>query len=363
MALIPVNTSQPLLDAQLELWQSTFGYFKSVALKCALDLHIADAIHHHGDGGATLTQIVDNITLHPSKIPCLRRLMRVLTTTGIFSTVPQHHLSTNDGNDEEPIYVLTPVSRLLVGPQNICPINAMIIHPMLAFSYFQLGTWFQRELPDPCIFKHTHGEALWEMAGRDAAFNALVNDGMVSDSRFMMDIVVKECGEVFRGISSLLDVGGGLGAAAQGISKAFPGVKCSVLDLAHVIANAPSDTDVHYIAGDMFESIPPANVMFFKWVFHDWGHEDCVKILKNCRKVLPPKEAGGKVIIMDIVLGADPLDSKRREMQVLFDLYVMLVNGIERDEQEWKKIFLEAGFSNYKITPVLGIRSIIEVYP
>jgi len=50
-------------------------------------------------------------------------------------------------------------------------------------------------------------------------------------------------------------------------------------------------------------------------------------------------------------------------MQALFDLYIMVVNGMERDEQEWKKIFLEAGFSDYKITPVLGGRSIIEVYP
>ena len=47
----------------------------------------------------------------------------------------------------------------------------------------------------------------------------------------------------------------------------------------------------------------------------------------------------------------------------MFDLYMTLVNGIERDEQEWKSIFFEAGFSDYKISPVLGARSIIEVYP
>jgi hypothetical protein len=41
----------------------------------------------------------------------------------------------------------------------------------------------------------------------------------------------------------------------------------------------------------------------------------------------------------------------------------MIVNGIERDEQEWRKIIFEAGFSDYKITPVLGVRSIIELYP
>lgn len=66
---------------------------------------------------------------------------------------------------------------------------------------------------------------------------------------------------------------------------------------------------------------------------------------------------------MDIVVGAGPPDWRNKEMQAVFDLFVMVVNGKERDEQEWKKIFLEAGFSDYKITPVLGVRSIIEVYP
>jgi hypothetical protein len=51
------------------------------------------------------------------------------------------------------------------------------------------------------------------------------------------------------------------------------------------------------------------------------------------------------------------------ETQILFDLFMMFINGAERDELEWKKIILEAGFSSYKIIPVLGVRSIIEVYP
>jgi hypothetical protein len=41
----------------------------------------------------------------------------------------------------------------------------------------------------------------------------------------------------------------------------------------------------------------------------------------------------------------------------------MFVNAVERDEQEWKKIIFEAVFSDYKIIAVLGVRSIIEVYP
>ena len=52
------------------------------------------------------------------------------------------------------------------------------------------------------------------------------------------------------------------------------------------------------------------------------------------------------------------------ETQLLFDLLMMsLVSGKERNESEWKKIFLAAGFTDYKITPFLGLRSVIELYP
>ncbi|PAN32597.2 hypothetical protein PAHAL_5G498200 [Panicum hallii] len=353
MALTP-STGQALLAAHLEPWHSTLAFVKSMALNSALDLRIADAIQHHG-GAATLDQIATKAAVHPSKIPCLRRLMRVLTATGVFGT----QQAPPGGSSGEPlVYTLTPTSGLLVGSRNLAPITALMLHPAV------LGGWFRRELPDPCAFKLRNGHAFWELGGRDPAFNKLVNDGMVSDSEFLMGIAVEECGEVFRGLSSLIDVGGGLGAAAFAIAKAFPHVKCSVLDVARVVAEAPSDTGVQYVVGDMFESVPPATAILLKWVLHDWGDEECIKILKNCREAIPPRDGGGKVIIIDIVVGAaQSSDMKHKEMHAVFDLFIMFASGIERDEQEWKKIFLEARFSSYKITPALGVRSIIEVYP
>jgi hypothetical protein len=44
-------------------------------------------------------------------------------------------------------------------------------------------------------------------------------------------------------------------------------------------------------------------------------------------------------------------------------LMMILATGKERNEKEWAKLFTDAGFSNYKINPVLGLRSLIEVYP
>ncbi|KAL6661830.1 hypothetical protein ACP70R_001214 [Stipagrostis hirtigluma subsp. patula] len=352
------NTTQAMLDGQLELWHTTFAYIKSMALKCALDLRIADAIDHHG-GTATLPQIATKISLHPSKVHCLRRLMRVLTVSGIFSIQDPAV-----GGGGEYVYGLTPASRLLVSSRNVAPFLTMMLDGIFVSPFLSFNEWLQHELPDQSLFEMKHGQTVWEFANQNPAFGALGNEGMVADSNFVMDIVVKECGDVFQGVSSLVDVAGGLGGAAQAIANAFPHVKCSVLDLPHVVADAPVSTNVKYIAGDMFESIPPTNAVFLKWVLHDWGDTECVKILKNCKRAIPPKETGGKVIILDMVVGAGSLSNlKHKETQIFFDLFIMYVNGIERDEQEWRKIIFGAGFSGYKILPVLDVRSIIEIYP
>ena len=78
--------SKALLQAQVKLWNQTFSFMKSVALAVALDLRIADAIHHHG-AAATLPQILAGIGISPCKLGGLRRLMRVLTVAGTFTTI------------------------------------------------------------------------------------------------------------------------------------------------------------------------------------------------------------------------------------------------------------------------------------
>ena len=87
-----------------------------------------------------------------------------------------------------------------------------------------------------------------------------------------------------------------------------------------------------------------------------------MKILKKCKGAIPNK--GGKVIIIDMVVESNKGDNKEVETQLFMDMLMMVVvAGKERNEKEWEKLFLAAGFTHYKITPALGLRSLIEVYP
>jgi hypothetical protein len=86
--------------------------------------------------------------------------------------------------------------------------------------------------------------------------------------------------------------------------------------------------------------------------------------LKKCKEAISSKEKGGKVIIVDVVIDEKKDEKELTETKLLFDMLMMVVAaGKERSVKEWEKLFLEAGFSHYKITPLFGLRSLIEVYP
>uniref|UniRef100_A0A0E0QEU8 O-methyltransferase C-terminal domain-containing protein n=1 Tax=Oryza rufipogon TaxID=4529 RepID=A0A0E0QEU8_ORYRU len=185
---------------------------------------------------------------------------------------------------------------------------------------------------------------------------------MAADSKFLAEIAIRRHAEAFMtNVSSLVDVGGGDGSMARAIVKAFPHIKCLVLDLPHVVRGIPADGFVEYVAGDMMDFVPPANVVLLKLVLHDWSDEDCVRILSRCREAISNRE-GGKVIIIDTVIGSQ--SQQIYEAQLFLDLCMMTVTtGKEREEKEWHMIFLKAGFTQYKILPILGIKSLIEVNP
>jgi hypothetical protein len=105
--------------------------------------------------------------------------------------------------------------------------------------------------------------------------------------------------------------------------------------------------------------------MKLQWILHDWSDEECVKILKNCKVAIEKKGKEGKVVIIDMVLDNEKENiNESVETQLFFDMLMMvLLKGKERNNKEWVKLISSAGFSNFKITPILGLRSVIEIYP
>ncbi|CAN4089305.1 unnamed protein product [Withania somnifera] len=186
---------------------------------------------------------------------------------------------------------------------------------------------------------------------------------MASDARLIVSVTIEHCKRVFEGLKSWVDLGGGTGTVAKAIANAFPQINCIVLDLPHVIEGCEGSKNLSYVGRDMFNFIPSADVILLESILHDWSDENCIKILKKCKEAIPNKEKGGRLIIIDIVMNHNR-DHKSYETQLFMDMLMMVGNsGKERSEQDWAQLFSDVGFSNYNIIPILGIRSMIEVYP
>ncbi|XP_074567934.1 trans-resveratrol di-O-methyltransferase-like [Curcuma longa] len=348
------------------LWNIIFSYVNSMSLKCAAELGIADEIYRHGQP-LPLSVLLNKLSILPSRTDSFRRLMRLLVHSGLFAR-------STAGDEEEETYALTPISASFLvtsKAENMSPFVLAMIDPVFVDPHHCLSRWFTTadEPPTPTAFDLFHGKPLFEFTGNNPEFNVNFNRGMASDANFMAKLILGQCGDdVFRGLRSLVDVGGGTGALATAIADAYPQTKCSVFDLPHVLASLQGNPTVAAIAGDMFEFVPPADAVILKWILHDWNDEDCVRILRNCKKAIPPKEEGGKVIIIEMVMKLEneedgSIHDETTETQLLWDVFIMgPVPGKERSEAEWKSIFLAAGFSGYSITPILGLRSLIQLF-
>ncbi|KAL5102268.1 hypothetical protein RYX36_006595 [Vicia faba] len=223
---------------------------------------------------------------------------------------------------------------------SVTPFVQAMLDPVLTNPFHQLSTWFKNE--DPTTFETTHGRVLWDYTARDPKFNNLFNESMASDARFVTNLLLEKGREVFDKLESLVDVGGGTGTMAKALANSFPELECIVFDLPHVVDGLQGSDNLNYVGGNMFQEIPPADAILLK-----------------------KKGKEGKVIIIDMVLDNEKKNiNESVETQLLFDMFMMvLLTGKERNKREWIKLITSAGFSDFKITPILGLRSVIEIYP
>ncbi|KAI3710215.1 hypothetical protein L2E82_39991 [Cichorium intybus] len=333
-----------LFEAQTHIYRHSVNYINSMVLGCALELGIPDIIHNH-QKPITLQELVSKLNISVEKTLHLQRLMRLLIHQNFFSVTKFHD---KEGEDEKEGYILTVSSKLLLKNSssptlpNLLPFVNLMVDHVYVTTFESLGRWFKgNELN---AFATAHGTHIWEFADKNPRFNTLFNDAMASNSE-MMKLVVKENKELFEGVDSLVDVGGGNGANAKIILEAFPHLNCTVFELPHVVADMVDTKNLKYIGGDMFQSIPSADAIILKNILHDWKDEEALKILERC----------------------DMNDHERHEIteaKLFFDLKMMaLATGKERTKDEWGKLFLQANINQYKITHVSGLMSIIELFP
>ncbi|PNX98923.1 isoflavone 7-O-methyltransferase-like protein [Trifolium pratense] len=346
-----------LYHAQIHLYKHVYNFVSAMALKSAAELGIADAIHNHGKP-MTLTELASSLKLHPSKVNILYRFLSLLTHNGFFVK------SKGEEEEEEIAYALTPSSKLLISGKSTC-LSALVtgaLHPNSIDMWSSTEKWFNED-KEQTLFECAKGENYWDFLNKDSDRLSMFQDAMTADSR-MFKLALKENKHVFEGLESLVDVAGGTGTVTKLIHEAFPNIKCTVFDQPQVVGNLTGNENLNFVGGDMFKSIPPADAVLLKWVLHDWNDELSLKILKNSKEAISHKGKDGKVIIIDISIDETSDDHGLTELQLEYDLVMLtMFLGKERTKTEWDKLIHDAGFSSYKIIPISGFKSLIEVYP
>ncbi|KAI7734244.1 hypothetical protein M8C21_011557 [Ambrosia artemisiifolia] len=363
MALQNDESFSVLLDSQAHILNHAYSFVRSMSLKCAIELEIPDIINRHG-APMSLSELVDALPINKERSQYVYRLMRILVHAGFFVIQSLPTTKGVDGEEREG-YSLTPSSRLLLKDEalNITPLFLVFLDPIMMDPWQNMSKWLRND-NDVNPFQTTHGKMAYELAVEDPKLYQSINEGMASDGRLVASVILQHCKGIFEGLASVVDIGGGTGTFAKYIAEAFPNLSYINFDLPQVVKGLEGSKNLSFVGGDMFETIPKTQAVLFKWVLHNWNDEECVEILKRCKEAISTKENGGKVIIIEMVLKDEESGNKTLETQLFFDMFELtLAKGRQRSEKDWAKLFHDACFSGYKIYPVLGIRSVIEVYP
>ncbi|KAJ4806340.1 O-methyltransferase family protein [Rhynchospora pubera] len=329
----------------------SISYMSSWALRFVAELEIANHIKAYG-GPMPLHELARSIPIPPEKDLTLDSLMKLLVHQRVFAKC-------------EGGYLLTPISEMMLsGGANMGAFVRFATEPSPEQLLFT-SKWF-KDTGKSTVFELAHnGKQAWEVMKEKPELGNLFNDAMASHSREFVKILVARYPEIFEGINNLVDVGGGTGSTVKIIADSFPDLRCTVFDLPHVIDNSLNNDSISVVGGDMFDKIPPADAILLKTILHDWSDEDCVRILKKCKKAIDSTLNNGKVIIVEMILDVETDAPKETETKLIYNLSLLFFFGSnERTKKEWHDLILRAGYSDYKIYPArMPLYSVIELYP
>nr|QAX90926.1 caffeic acid O-methyltransferase [Catalpa bungei]QAX90947.1 caffeic acid O-methyltransferase [Catalpa bungei] len=335
-------------QAQVDIWQYIFGFAPMAVVKCAIELQIPDVLESHG-GAMTLPELSAALGCSPS---VLSRIMRYLIHRGIFKQKPT-------SQESQICYIQTPLSRLLL-KNSMAAFILMESNPVMLAPWHNLKT---RALTNGAsAFKAANGADFWDYGSENPGYSKLFNDGMACHAKLAISNIVNHYPEAFKGIGSLLDVGGGNGTALRTLVKSCPWIRGINFDLPHVVSIAPPCDGIGHVGGDMFEMVPKADAAFLMLVLHDWSDDECIQILRNCREAIPTDT--GKVIIAEVVV-EEREEDKVTDAHLALDMAILVhtEKGKERTIKEWEYVVYAAGFTKYTIKHIEGeIISVIEAY-
>jgi ubiquinone/menaquinone biosynthesis C-methylase UbiE len=325
---------------QEQLFHLVSGYWHTQAIYVAAKLRIAD---HLSDGPRTIEELAEATGAHTRS---LYRLLRALASIEIFA------------EDSDGRFSLTPLAEPLRSNVESSQRSMAIMRG--EWQYRAWGELLHSVQTGECAFEKAHGLPLFDFLSKNAGAGAVFDDAMTG-IHGRETVAMLEAYD-FSGIATLADIGGGNGSLISAVLQKYPNMKGILLDRPAVIDRARANIEsarvmdrCELVAGDFFDSLPRgADAYLLRHIIHDWNDEQAITILKNCHQAMGDH---ARLLVVEFVIppGNEPFFGK------WFDLAMMVVpGGMERTEDEYRKLFDAAGFRLLRTVPTKLEVSVVE---
>ncbi len=320
------------------------GVLNSRAIYVAAKLRLADLVDESPKTAAELAKATG------SHAPSLYRILRHLASIGVFA------------EDQRGRFGMTPLAATLRtgSPSSL---HAMAIFWNEDYHWRAFGDVLHSVRTGETAMHHLYGTDLFGYLAKNPELGRGFDEAMTSFSTFENAAIASAYD--FSRFRILVDVAGGHGSLLAEILRANPNVRGILFDQPHVVGEvqrrfegSPIAGRLQVRAGDMFESVPEGgDAYLLKNIIHDWADEEAIAILRNCRRGMP---ADGKLLLGEIVLptGNEPHIGKLSDLEMM-----VLTEGRERSEDEFRTLLAQAGFRLAQVVPTSSHMCVVEAVP
>ena len=332
------STVSQAAPPQAQILQMVMGGWVAKVITEASRLGVPDVVKQHGPLTAAEMVTRRGIEAVPD---ALERLLRAAASVGVFTEDDAGRFGATDLSD-----VLTTDT-----PESV----KKLVESMGGHWLRMLCELFEAVTSGKSQAHQVFGMGWWDYLNANPKELEDFGEAMKANSMNSLRGVLEHCD--FAGVGTVADVGGGFGHLAVALLEKHPELRASVVDLPALIPVAKASfpvsdpavaTRLEYVGGDMFESVPRAEVYIMKHIIHDWADEKCTRLLRNCHDSM---QGNGRVVCVDSVL--PPLGNSESTPAKLLDLLMLAgVDGRERTEAQWSELYATADFEISSITPI-----------
>jgi len=327
-----------------ELLGIIYGRFAGQAVCLAAKLGVADLIENGSDTTQRLAASLG------AQAHSLRRFLKLLSSCQILREAGQDR------------WELTDAGKLLRGHAH----GSLRDLARLFATEEHTKSWLALEhavLTGTPAFDHVWGKDGWAHARENPEFNNAFNAAMSSIAGAVHQAIANVYD--FSDVECLVDLGGGHGRLLSVILKRFPDLRGIVFDMPHVVEGARAhiarsglSERCEAVGGDFFASVPAADAYILTAVLHDWNDDECIAILKNCRRAMKP---GGRVLIGDFIL--KPVNEADFGRLIDLEMLVMTRSGRERTQEEFRGLLDKADLRLARVCPLPLGNSLLDARP